>query len=187
MLGFMNTMNMKNTLPNEAVWGADNGCFSNPASYSDEKYLDWLRKQPIDRCLFAVAPDVLGNHRATIALSRPMLPQLRELGYRPAFVAQDGWTSHDTPWAEFDVLFIGGTDTFKLGPGGKAAHEALARGKSVHFARVNSYRRLRLAAALGCASADGTFLKWSPDANVPRMLLWLERLTKEPLLVTAKR
>src|SRR5579883_1738075 len=68
-----------------------------------------------ERCLFAVAPDVVGDAEATWELSQPWLDWLRSMGYRAAFVAQDGierW--RHIPWASFDVLFIGGSTEFKL-------------------------------------------------------------------------
>ena len=177
MLGFMNTPQMANTMPPDAIWAADNGRFSAPEKYTDDGYLGWLMEQPSERCLFAVAPDVLADHLATIELSRPLFPRIRAAGYRAAFVAQDGWSESDTPWDEFDVLFVGGTTEFKLGRGCDAVMAARARGKRTHMGRVNSFSRLRLAAAVGCDSADGTFLKFAPDINEPRMLRWLNQLS----------
>jgi hypothetical protein len=158
------------------VWAADNGRFSAPEKYTDAGYLAWLAARDPTCCLFAVAPDVLADHAATVELSLPLLPRIRALGYRAAFVAQDGWDEATAPWDALDVLFIGGTTAFKLGRGGDAILAARKRGKPVHMGRVNSYLRLRLAAAVGCASADGTFLKFGPDVNEPKMLRWLNRL-----------
>jgi hypothetical protein len=39
--------------------------------------------------------------------------------------------------------------------------------------RLNSRRRLRHAAAIGCHSADGTYLAYGPDKNLPKLLGWL--------------
>jgi hypothetical protein len=182
MLGFMKAPQTGYQVPLGIAWAADNGRFSAPEKYTDDGYLGWLARQPLEHCLFAVAPDVLADHTATIALSMPLFSRLRALGYRAAFVAQDGWREHDTPWDEFDCLFLGGTTAFKLGCGAAAVAAARARGKWTHMGRVNSYRRLRLAAAIGCHSADGTFLKFGPDVNAPRMLRWLEWLAAAPLL-----
>ncbi len=178
MLGFMFTPQMGNLIPAGVPWGADNGRFNAPEKYTDEGYLGWLNERDPALCLFAVAPDVLADHAATINLSRPLFPRIRAAGYQAAFVAQDGWSEADTPWDEFDVLFIGGTTAFKLGRGGDAILAARKCGKPVHMGRVNSFSRLRLAAAAGCASADGTFLKFAPDINEPRMLRWLDRLAE---------
>ncbi|MET7951050.1 hypothetical protein [Micromonospora sp. NPDC005324] len=40
--------------------------------------------------------------------------------------------------------------------------------------RVNSLRRLRHATAIGCHSADGTYLAFGPDQNLPNLLSWLQ-------------
>lgn len=182
MLGFMNTPQMQNEMPPSVTWAGDNGRFGAPHLYTDDRYLGWLSEQPIERCLFATAPDVLGDHAATVQLSRPLFQRLHELGYRAAFVAQDGWREDDTPWPAFEALFVGGTTAFKLGRAANAIAAARARGKWIHMGRVNSFSRLRLAAALGCNSADGTFLKFAPDINEPRMLRWFDQLAAQPLL-----
>lgn len=38
---------------------------------------------------------------------------------------------------------------------------------------MNSLRRLTYAAAIGCHSADGTYLAYGPDRNLPTLLRWL--------------
>ena len=52
--------------------------------------------------------------------------------------------------------------------------EAKRRGLATHMGRVNSGRRFRLARDVGYDSADGTFLAFGPDANLPRLLSWIE-------------
>lgn len=166
------------------VWAADNGCFGKGYP-GDAGYLTWLDELSphVDRCLFAVAPDVVGDHEATLARSRPFFTAIRELGYPVAFVAQDGLTADACPWDEFDVLFIGGSTDWKLGPDVVdlcfVAHQ---RGVPVHLGRVNSAKRLRHAAHLGCATADGTFLAFGPDQNLPRMRRWTAALDAAPPL-----
>ncbi len=101
------------------------------------------------------------------------MPQIRALGYRVAFVAQDGQESLPVPWDEFDALFIGGSTEWKLGPHAREiAAEAKRRGKWLHMGRVNSERRFKYAAAIGCDSADGTYLTFGPDVNLPKLLSW---------------
>lgn len=156
------------------VWAADNACFGKKYP-GDQGYLDWLArwKDCAPRCWFATAPDVVGDAEATLARSTPFLPAIRALGYRPAFVAQDGIARTAVPWDDFDVLFLGGSDAFKLGP--EAFHItkcALQLGKAVHCGRVNSGKRLKYAYDLGCTSADGTFLAFGPDVNLPRLRDW---------------
>jgi hypothetical protein len=58
-----------------------------------------------------------------------------------------------------DALFIGASTEWKLGPSAEAlVAQAKDRGKWVHMGRVNSHRRIRYAASIGCDSVDGT--KW---------------------------
>jgi len=165
-----------NKIPPNAGWCADNGCFSKGYP-GDLMWIAWLgtyTPEEISRCMFAVAPDVVGDAAATLARSLPWLPLIRSLGYPAAFVAQDGLETLPIPWDSFDVLFIGGTTGWKLGPHARAlATEAKRRGKWVHMGRVNSERRFKYAAAIGCDSADGTFLAFGPDVNLPRLLAWL--------------
>lgn len=177
------------------VWAADNGCFAAGDSFDLEAYLGWLDRVPGElrsRCLFAVAPDVLGDPVATWRRAGPILPRIRALGYRAALVAQDGLTPARTPWTELDVLFIGGlktprsADEWKTSPAAAAlVAEARLRGKWAHMGRVNGHRRLLTAALMGCGSVDGTFIARAPDTNVPRLLRWLEKLDGQPRLFGA--
>lgn len=80
------------------------------------------------------------------------------------------------PWHTFDVLFIGGSTEWKLGPGARAlVAEAKRRGKWVHMGRVNSGRRWSYAEHIGCDSVDGTFLAFGPDLNMRRLRGWTEQ------------
>jgi hypothetical protein len=172
----MVTPRMRQRPPADQPWAADNGRFNSPHEYDDDRYLAWLSKmQPhADRCLFATAPDVVGDAQATLEMSLPMLPRIRARGYRAALVAQDGLTPATTPWNELDALFIGGTTTWKLSDAVRAlVSEAKRQGKWVHMGRVNSLRRLRIAHAMGCDSADGTVLQFDPQRPVET---WVGRL-----------
>jgi hypothetical protein len=161
-------------------WAADNGRFSAPQNYTDAGYLAWLGKMPAESCLFATAPDVVGDAAATLSLSAPMFAPIRAAGYRVAFVAQDGLESLPVPWDDFDALFIGGTTAWKLSPEAAAiAGEARSRGKWVHMGRVNSLKRMRYAESIGCDSADGTVLKHDVSRPVET---WGPRVKAEPSL-----
>jgi hypothetical protein len=148
-------------------WAADNGRYSAPQNYTDTGYLAWLVKMPVASCLFATAPDVMGDAAATLALSAPMFAPIRSLGYPVALVAQDGLKELDIPWPRFDALFIGGTTEWKLGMAAAGiVREAKRRGVWVHMGRVNSLRRMKYAESIGCDSADGTVLKHDPNRPV---------------------
>ena len=123
------TPDMGNRIPDGAAVAGDNACYSNPEGYSDDRYLAHLDRFPRDRCLFAPAPDVVGDHLATVERSSFMLRRIRAAGFPSAFCAQDGWNEETTPWNEFDVLFIGGTTEFKF-RGGREARAPQSRAGS---------------------------------------------------------
>jgi hypothetical protein len=158
-----------------------------------------------ERLLFATAPDVVGDSEATFHRSRTWLRVIRNLGAPAAFVAQNGIESNRMiPWREFDILFLGGSPEclhcnwvrpatdftvkncphcrhllteWKLGLGARElTAEAVSRGIKVHMGRVNSKRRLAIAMEFGCATADGTYIAFGPDKNLPRITRWLDEL-----------
>jgi hypothetical protein len=187
-LGFIDTPRQRNERYEGVTWCADNGAFSD--KWDAEKWWSWLQEprqlDHLDTCLFAVAPDVVGDAHATTVLFREWGHRIRDLGYPVAYVAQDGLGIHwngtlhagdlDGPtvsFDSFDCLFLGGTDDFKLGARARSiVAEAKRRGKWVHGGRVNSRKRYRYMAAIGCDSADGTFLRFGPDINLPKLLSW---------------
>ena len=163
----MITPRMGQRPPGGQWWAADNGRYASPQDYSDEAYLAWLAKMPVESCLFATAPDVLGDGLATLALSVPMLTPIRALGYRVAVVAQPGMTEEHVGWLAIDCLFIGGSTVWKLGEdAARLASAAKLRGLWVHMGRVNSLLRMKYAESIGCDSADGTVLKHDPNRPV---------------------
>lgn len=173
-LGFIDTPAQGNNRPAGVAWIADNGCFSD--NFDEARWWRFLQDNAHDApsCLFATAPDVVGDAQATLVRSLPWLPKIRALGYPAAFVAQDGLEHLDAPWDAFDVLFIGGTTEWKLGRHARhLVREAKLRGKHTHMGRVNSASRFRYAEHIGCDSADGTFLTFGPDVNLPRLLGWM--------------
>ncbi len=207
-IGWMDSPAQGNKRPPQVMWAADSGCFNADRYPGDEAWLRWLRRSSPDAraCGFATAPDVVGSHTRTLARSVPWLPVIRNLGYRAAFVAQNGACATDLPWDEFDVVFLGGTlecrecglisragrrahrhepcpecgrvlTEWKLGPAARdIVSAAKVRGVSTHLGRANSLRRLRYAAEIGIDSADGTFLTFAPSRNITRLLTWLDVL-----------
>jgi hypothetical protein len=133
--------------------------------------------------LFAAAPDVLGDARATLDRSIPVLPEIRKMGFKAALVAQDGleFLMSEIPWDALDVIFTGGSTEWKLGAGARLiVGEAKRRGKWVHMGRVNSRKRLRYAASIGVDSVDGTYITYGSIRNVRRVLDWLDELEADP-------
>jgi hypothetical protein len=185
VLGAITTPDQRNVWPTGVPWIADNGCFGKGYP-GDEAWLAWLasRTPARDNCVFATAPDVVGDAAATLARSAPFLPRIRELGYRAALVAQDGLEDLVVPWDTFDVLFVGGSTAWKLGTdASQLVAEARARGKGIHFGRVNSLKRLRYAVAIGGpdVTCDGTFLAFAPAENLGRFRVWLDELARVPV------
>lgn len=183
----MLSMGMGNKAPAEGLWAADNGRFNNPEGYTDEKYLDFLARHrwAADRCIFATAPDVVGDAAATLAMSQPMFARIREAGYKVAYVAQDGILKTTIPWDEFDAIFIGGTTDWKLSEEARVVVMwAKAKGKWTHMGRVNSFRRIRLAHNFGCDSVDGTYIAFGPDVNEPKVRAWLDQLDRQQVLLS---
>jgi hypothetical protein len=183
-LGYIDTPAQKNKTAGEkihaagAAWCADNGAYSN--KFDEQKWWAFLERNVhrAKTCLFATAPDVVGDAGATLDRSLPWLQPIRELGYPAALVAQDGLEELTVPWDDFDVLFIGGTTAWKLGAAARdLIREAKSRGKHVHMGRVNSLKRYRYADAIGCDSVDGTFLVFGPDKNLPKLLSWIREDT----------
>ncbi|MYY03080.1 hypothetical protein GT035_12905 [Streptomyces sp. SID4913] len=178
LLGWMQTPAQGNKLPRGQVWGADNGCFGRgyPGDDGYLRFLDEYGDRAKD-CLFATAPDVVGDAAKTLPRSLPFLPEIRKRGYPAALVGQNGLEGLVVPWDDFDVLFLGGDTEWKLGSHARAlTAEARRRGKWVHMGRVNSYKRLKYAHDIGCQSADGTYVAFGPDINLPKCLAWVRRV-----------
>jgi hypothetical protein len=192
-LGVIMTPRQGNRLLPDVPFCIDNNCGPGsdgqagsgyPGDRAYLEFLSHLSAQSRRRCVFATAPDVLGDPVATIERSARFVYRVRAwFGLPVALVAQDGLEYLDIPWNWFDVLFIGGSTEWKLGAGARElVREAKANGKLVHMGRVNSLRRLRYATAIGCDSADGTFLVFAPTANLSRLQGWLRDVNQQGTL-----
>jgi hypothetical protein len=169
-------------------WAADNACFTAGDRFDGTAWLAWLGTLlPWRRtCLFAVAPDVVGDAVATLERATPYLPRIRALGLPAAYVSQDDADRHPVPWDALDVLFVGGTTAWKLSERSWAlCREAKGRGKRVHAGRVNSLRRLRACRAGLVDSVDGTQLAYRPDQTYPQLVRWLDAVNGQTVLVAS--
>ncbi|MGH9823884.1 MAG: hypothetical protein ACREDR_11615, partial [Blastocatellia bacterium] len=117
MVGYRKSQSVANGTNrlSRTLWAADNGCFTDP-NLNVSAYLAWLQRLQRwqETCLFATAPDVVGDCEQTWERSRPVLPANRKLGYAAALVAQDGIEDKAIPWDAFDCLFVGGSTEWKL-------------------------------------------------------------------------
>lgn len=180
LLDLIDTPRQGNARPDGVDWIADNGAFSD--KWDADEWWAWLIAQP-RTCRFAVAPDVVGDWLATLERFDEWEPRMHAEGFPVALVAQDGATPDTTPWERLDALFIGGSTAWKLSAESVAMiRAAKARGLWVHIGRVNSLRRLRWAAAHGADSADGTFLTFAPNENLPKLTRWLSRVNAETFM-----
>lgn len=162
-------------------WAADNGCFA--ARWEHHAWLNWLqtRANP-QQALFAVVPDTVCNPIDTTRKWELHHQTVAALGYKTAYVLQDGATNNHIPWEQLDCLFIGGSTQYKLSDEAKQhVKEAKRRNKWVHMGRVNSQRRIELAHEWGCDSADGTFLAFGPDINTPKLVRMIRYGTRPQL------
>ena len=178
MIGYLGTPLAGNRLPAGVPWAADNGCF-NAATFNVDRWVDWLDRQP-RTALWATVPDVVGDHQATLERWHQWAPIVRELGYRPAFVIQNGCDSLAAVPLDAAAVFVGGDTKYKLSETARTIVQQFAG--PTHMGRVNSLRRLRLAAAWGLDSVDGTFLSFGPDVNLQRLLRWLHEIHQQPTL-----
>ena len=120
--------------------------------------------------MFVTAPDVVGDAKRTTELFNLWSPVLRDYGFPVAYVTQDGL--EDPPWDEFEVLFLGGSDQWKMGQQNRAiVVEAKRRKLWVHMGRVNGHQRIRYAKSIGCDSFDGTSMSWFKDRWLRSYLL----------------
>ena len=160
------------------TWAADNGCYTAGMHFDPIRWLAFLRRwQGQGTCLFAVAPDVPFDMAATWARSQSYLPDIRALGYPAALAIQNGVEDMRLEWNAFDAVFIAGDKAFKTSEIAYAIiQEARVRGKHAHIARRNSLKALQEAYDMGADTVDGTFLKYGPDVNWPKMQRWFRRL-----------
>lgn len=181
-IGCMTTPAQGNVVPDAAAYACDNGKFGKGWPGADA-WWSWLQatveRYGAERCLWAVAPDIPFDAAGTLAESAPWLHRIRSLGIPAAFAAQDGSEAGLIPWDQLDVLFLAGSTDWKLGPAAAdLAAETRRRGKNVHMGRVNSERRMHHAVAIGCDTADGTYLAFGPDVNLPKVFAWVAGLRR---------
>lgn len=161
-------------------WAADNGAFSDFCPDSFIRMLGELREFKRRDGLWIACPDVVGDAAATRKRYTEWAPQIKEYGHRVAYVSQDGVLKTEVPWDDFSCLFLGGTNDFKLGDEGREiTRQAKSRGKWVHMGRVNSRKRARYAASIGCNSIDGSSYHMFPEVHIPKAEAYLQEINDE--------
>lgn len=205
-IGLLVTPYTASYLPQAAkypVFAVDNGVFAKEG-FNPEKFnalIDKLDQAPQavkDKLLYVVAPDVLiklpdgkvvGDAKGTLEQFKTWGPQIRAKGLPVALVAQNGLEDmiDEVPWGQFDVLFIGGSDDWKVGNlvgEQKVKWDRLFQafrdhGVPIHMGRVSGPERLSQAAHdVGAATVDGTMLAVAPTQMMAKLENMLDRLNK---------
>jgi hypothetical protein len=183
-IGMMLSPASTKAVPDGMPWAADNGAFLGKYP-GDDAFLAWLDAMPRAGCLFAVAPDVVGDARATWERSAPLLPEIRARGFPAALALQNGVRFEDVDWSLVDGVLVGGDNAFKMA---EATYELIARIAREHariwrhMGRVNGETRFRAARVSLYQSADGTNIRFNPGRYVPELMGWMERARLQPAL-----
>jgi hypothetical protein len=156
-------------------YAADNACFVGLDRRAFLMMLgELVGREPAP--LFVTMPDVVGDPKETLRRFGVWQPVAKDLGLKVALVGQDGLRRQDVPWDDADAYFVGGTDAWKESREScLLALEARARGKHLHLGRVNTLRRIMLAAQWGCDTIDGTGFTWFSDVRIPKAVRWIDR------------
>jgi hypothetical protein len=180
LIGQMITYKAGNRRVGRCDYALDNGIVKlvdgKPVTDPDWSEIKWLALLDLYQhepgCLFTVVPDAVADADRTDQLWAHYAGAVISRGYRATYVLQDG--CQRIPLSA-DAVFIGGTTGWKLSSDARRlVSEAHRRHLWVHAGRVNSLRRLRYMADLGCHSVDGTFLAFGPDINLARLLAWVD-------------
>lgn len=162
------------------VWACDNDCFR---GLRPPAYLRMLAKVLSfkTRPAWVACPDVVADGVETLRWFCVWEPVLRQIGLPVALVLQDGMRSRDVPWGAVVCVFVGGSTAWKLGDeASRLTLEARARGKLVHYGRVNTLRRIRWLARgirdgrLWCDTIDGTGFSRFGDKRIPAAVRWID-------------
>lgn len=161
----------------ETIFIADNGCFSQ--KWDEPGWKKYIKRQALsslNNTIWAVCPDVIGDHSQTLALWPEHSEWIRSQGLIPAFVLQNGCETIEQVPDDATVLFIGGDTEYKLGPAPVRIISESPKTTWAHMGRVNSYKRLNYAKSIGCHSVDGTYISFGPKINTPKLCNWLDRV-----------
>jgi hypothetical protein len=150
------------------AYGVDNGAWTahNQGKPFDEEaflgVLEWSRAQ--HRPDWIVVPDILGSP-SSLDFSREWLDQVERYTHLPLVAVQDGMKGADVEdLAEKGCgIFLGGTTKYKVENIGMWGDFCREKGVYYHVGRVNSQRRIRMCAAAGADSVDGTSVARFPS------------------------
>jgi hypothetical protein len=141
--------------PDVIPYALDNGAyyaFTKNEEWDERGFYEMLDKVPQQKKpLWVACPDKVMDKEQTFKLWEKHSPRIKDMGFRNAFVLQDGMTREEVP-KDAEVLFVGGSFEWKW----KMLPEICTWGKRVHCGRVNSYEGLWICDENGVESCDGT-------------------------------
>jgi hypothetical protein len=122
-----------------------------------ERFLDWLAAEPVTPD-WLVLPDIVAGGLESLALSTCYLNRCLAVAPLVLIAVQDGMAFADlAPLVGPQIgVFLGGSTGWKIGNMLGWGRFCAERGVHYHVARVNSAKRMYLAAAAGAASIDGS-------------------------------
>ena len=182
---------INNLRPKDLKYAIDNGawsCHQRGIPFDESAFYQLVRRHGQDAD-FIVLPDIVAGGMASLELSYSWIPRLRAMlpvRSEPSIFllpVQDGMRARDIGKIFIEYknigIFLGGTTEWKLKEmyaWGMVAH---AWGRWYHIGRVNTKKRIKLAAEAGADSIDGTrATRWCKD--VP----WLDAKLAQPSLLT---
>lgn len=168
------------------AYGLDNGkwsAFTTGEPWDEAAFLRAVEGFGVDAD-WIVVPDIVAGGLASLELTAAWMPRLRGSCPLLLIAVQDGMAPADVaPLLGSGVgLFLGGSTDWKLATMVEWGQFAAELGVHYHVARVNTARRIRLAAAAGAASFDG-----SSASRFAVTLPPLERARQQPDLLAPKR
>jgi hypothetical protein len=145
-----------NPTPRQGLkYGIDNGAWG----AFDAKAFETLVERSAGQADFVVVPDIVAGGMESLAFSKSWLPRLRSIR-RPLLPVQDGMDVASVSavlhaWSGVGI-FLGGSTEWKLKTMYGWGMVAASLNRHYHVGRVNTARRIRLAAEAGAHSFDGT-------------------------------
>lgn len=150
--GNVRTHGLRYALDNGA-WGA----FQRGARLDVDAFLRAYEKHA-DGAVFTVLPDIVCGGQESWELTLRFLEKLRQSPARKLLAVQNGFTVEQVaPFLDARVgVFVGGDTEWKERTAIAWGELAKQAGAYCHVGRVNSVRRIRICAAAGCDSFDGS-------------------------------
>jgi hypothetical protein len=122
-----------------------------------DRFLDWLASQPVVAD-WLVLPDIVAGGLPSLALSCRYLNRCLSVAPMVLVAVQDGMETTDIASLIGPQvgIFLGGSTEWKISRMAEWGKFCAERGVYYHVARVNSIKRMSLAASCGADSVDGS-------------------------------